>query len=271
MSSPALLYVHAHPDDEALFTAGTTAHYARRGVANVLVTCTLGQLGIDPQGRAGDHLDHDDPATAATRARELREVVDLLGFTRHVTLGYRDSGMAGWTAHDDPGAFVRADLEAAARVVAALIDEVSAAVVVTYDEYGFYGHPDHVMAHRVARRAVELSASAQRLVYPVMPSVALRAFVDQARAEGVGLPAWVTDAVPDTDLADVAWSLDVSDVAPLKQRAIATHASQVDNADLVSMSGELFSMLFGTEHYRLGWSRDAPSLACGDDLLGGLT
>jgi len=68
MTSPTLLCVHAHPDDESLFTAGITSHYAERGVRNVLVTCTMGQLGIDDHGRAGADPGHDAAVTRATRA-----------------------------------------------------------------------------------------------------------------------------------------------------------------------------------------------------------
>jgi LmbE family N-acetylglucosaminyl deacetylase len=264
------LCVHAHPDDESLFTAGTTSHYAARGARNVLVTCTLGQLGVDDQGRSGNDPHHDAAVTAATRAAELRRAGSLVGFDRQITLGHRDSGMRGWTTNDHPDAFVNVDVEASARVVADLIDQEDAAVVVTYDENGFYGHPDHVTAHRVTRRAVELSARAQRLFYPVVPRTVLHSFVTLARERGVFLPAWVEDAVADTDDDAVASTIDVTRFAELKQRAIATHASQTDNADLVTMDRELFGLLFGTEYYRLGWRRDTTSLACAEDLFGGL-
>lgn len=270
MTPFTLLCVHAHPDDESLFTAGATSHYAERGVRNVLVTCTLGQLGIDDQGRAGDDPGHDPATTRATRAAELARAGALVGFARQLTLGYRDSGMAGWAANADPDAFVNADVETTARVIADVIDQENAAVVVTYDENGFYGHPDHVMANVVTRRAVQLSTSAQRLFYPVVPRGVLGAFVTRALARGVALPAWVHDAVADIPDDAVACVMDVSRFSTLKQRAIATHASQTDNADLVSMDGELFAMIFGTEYYQLGWRRDDSSLACVEDFFGGL-
>ena len=270
MTSPTLLCVHAHPDDEALFTAGVTSHYSELGVRNVLVTCTLGQLGIDDQGRAGADPGHDALVTSATRAAELQRAGVLVGFARQLTLGYKDSGMAGWTTNDDPDAFINADVEATARVIADVIDSENATVVLTYDENGFYGHPDHVMANTVTRRAVQLSRRAQRLFYPVVPRGVLDAFVTRARARDVFLPAWVQHAVADIPDESVACEMDVSRFSGLKQRAIATHASQSDNADLVSMDSDLFSLLFGTEYYQLGWRRDASSLACAHDLFGGL-
>jgi LmbE family N-acetylglucosaminyl deacetylase len=271
MESPVLLCVHAHPDDEALFTAGITAHYAELGVRNVLVTCTLGQLGIDDQGRNGADPQHDSMITRATRAGELQRAAALVGYARHITLGFLDSGMRGWAANDDPDAFVNVDVEATARVIADLIDQEGATVVVTYDENGFYGHPDHVMANVVTRRAVQLSMSAQRLFYPVIPRGVLGSFVAQAREQGVFLPAWVEDAVADTPDEAVSSVMDVSRFAALKQTAIATHASQIDNADLVTMAPTLFALLFGTEYYQLGWRRDESSLACAEDLFGGLS
>ncbi len=259
MKSPTILCVHAHPDDEALFTAGASSYYADEGHRLVLVTCTYGQLGIDGAGRAGNIEGHDDLDTRANRAGELQRAGALCGFERQVSLGYRDSGMAGWASHAHPDAFVNVDVERAARQLAAIIDAEEAAVVITYDENGFYGHPDHVSAHRVTRRAVELSASAERLFYPVIPRRVLAEFVERARAAHLSMPAWVTDATLDTEDDDVAVALDVRHRASLKQRAIALHATQIDNADLVTMSADLFELLFGVEYYRLGWSRAAAS------------
>jgi len=270
MALGALLCVHAHPDDEALFTGGVLAHYARTGRRTVLVTCTLGQLGFDPLGREGADPEHDDESTAALRASELRRAAASLGVGRAVTLGYRDSGMSGWPTADHPDAFVNARVEEAARGLAALIDETRSSVVVTYDEHGFYGHPDHVMAHRVARRAVELSEGAQRLFYPVVPRRILDDFVARARRDGIYLPPWILEAVADTHDHDVAVTIDARDVASAKHRAIAAHASQLDTVDLVAMDEEAFSLLFGVEYYQLGWSRTGASLACGDDLFEGL-
>lgn len=269
MTPQTIVCVHAHPDDEALFTAGATSYCADQGHRLVLITCTYGQLGIDGAGRPGNAEGHDDLGTRATRAMELQRAGELCGFARQVSLGYLDSGMVGWSSYADPHAFVNVDVERAARQVAAVLDAEEATVVITYDENGFYGHPDHVTAHRVTRRAVELSTSAQRLFYPVIPRPVISEFVRRASEEGVFMPAWVSDATLDTDEDQVAVRLDVRDRASLKQRAIALHASQIDNADLVSMSSDLFELLFGVEYYRLGWSRGA--CTTNNDLLGGLS
>jgi LmbE family N-acetylglucosaminyl deacetylase len=266
---PTLVCVHAHPDDEALFTAGISSHYGALGYQVVLVTCTNGRLGLDQRGRPGSEKDHDIVTTVATRAGELQRAARHAGFTRLVNLGYDDSGMVGWPQNAEPNAFMNVDVEAAATTLAALFDEVNATVVVTYDENGFYGHPDHIMANRVTQRAVELSTKTQRLYYPVVPRGVLETFTRDAKEQGVYLPAWIIDATPDTPDELVACVMDVTAYATRKQEAIALHQSQIDNGDLVTMSVELFTLLFGTEYYQRAWSRLA---AEGDrtDLFGGL-
>jgi len=262
--------VHAHPDDEALFTAGASLHYAALGYHVVLVTCTNGQLGFDDQGRPGPDPAHDLTVTRALRAGELQRAANLAGFSRSVSLGYDDSGMIGWPQNADPEAFMNCDVDGTSRTLAALFDEVRATVVLTYDENGFYGHPDHIMANVVTRRALEMASTVERLYYPVVPQSVLASFVPQAQATGVFLPQWVLEA--NYGIADelVATSIDVTRFAEQKQACIAAHASQIDNADLVTMDPRLFSLLFGTEFYQRAWSRSAAS---GDatDLFGGLS
>jgi LmbE family N-acetylglucosaminyl deacetylase len=267
--APTLVCVHAHPDDEALFTAGITSHYGALGYRTVLITCTNGQLGMDSHARPGSDPLHDDEETSATRAAELQRAAIVAGFTRVITLGFDDSGMKGWPQNDFPDAFMNADVAAVARTIAAILDEEHASVVVTYDENGFYGHPDHIMANVVTRAAVELAASPQRLYYPVVPVGVLEAFVEGATAKGVFLPAWIVDAAHTVRDDMVASTMDVRAYARRKHQAIATHVSQVDNADLVTMDEELFTLLFGIEYYELAWSRDVTT---GDetDLFGGL-
>jgi len=268
-SSPTLVCVHAHPDDEALFTAGISAHYGARGYNVVLVTCTDGRLGFDAEGRPGSDLEHDSDGTVIARAAELQRAARLAGFTRSITLGYLDSGMLGWPQNRERRAFMNADVEHAARIVASIIDESNGSVVVTYDENGFYGHPDHVQANVVTRRALELSSAAQRLYYPVVPRGVLAEFKSGAETQGVTLPAWILDAVPDIADESVSTVMDVRDYAGQKQSAIAAHASQIDNLDLVTMDPQLFTLLFGTEYYQRAWWRHDSH---GDeaDLFGGL-
>lgn len=262
--------MHAHPDDEALFTAGTTMHYAALGYRVVLVTCTNGQLGIDDGHRAGSDAAHHTDLTRSVRAGELQRAAPLAGFDRVITLGYDDSGMMGWPQNDRPRAFWQVDVEAAAHTLAAICDEVNASVVLTYDENGFYGHPDHIMANRITRRAVELAASVERLYYPIVPQSILTKFVPDAQALEVFLPAWVLDAGIGVSDDLVATTMDVRDYAARKREAIATHASQIDNADFITLDEDLFLALFGTEYFQRGWSR-RPAVGDATDLFGGLS
>ncbi|MHB2028844.1 MAG: PIG-L family deacetylase, partial [Acidimicrobiales bacterium] len=268
-SLPALVCVHAHPDDETFFGAGATSLYAELGHRVVLVTCTRGQLGFDQHGRVGNDPAHDEEMTSAQRALELQRAAASLGFARVVTLGYDDSGMKGWSQNDRPNAFMRADVDAVARTLGSIFDEEHAAVVVTYDENGFYGHPDHIQANVVTRRALALSSSVERLYYSVLPRGVLTNSVRGANESGLSLPAWVLDASTSVDNELVATTLDVRDYLQRKRTAMALHASQIDNADLIAMGDELFAEFFGTEYYQRAWSRRETS---GDqaDLFGGL-
>ena len=158
-----LLFVHAHPDDETLTCGIAMAHHVARGDEVHVLTCTLGEEGeVIPAPLA--HLEgHPDDALGPHRLAELTEALRRIGATMHV-LGsgagrlsrFRDSGMAGSPAAARPDAFAAADVDAAGALVADLIRSVSPDVVVTYDEHGGYGHPDHIQTHRVTRRALQL-------------------------------------------------------------------------------------------------------------------
>ncbi|MGD0935266.1 MAG: N-acetyl-1-D-myo-inositol-2-amino-2-deoxy-alpha-D-glucopyranoside deacetylase [Streptosporangiaceae bacterium] len=162
MERRRMLFVHAHPDDESIGTGATMAKYAAEGAHVTLVTCTLGELGeIIPPGLAALAADRDDQL-GGYRIGELGAACRALGVGDHRFLGgpgrWRDSGMIGTPGNDDPRAFWQADVDEAARDLAAVIREVRPQVMVTYDDDGFYGHPDHIQAHRVSYRAYQLAA-----------------------------------------------------------------------------------------------------------------
>jgi LmbE family N-acetylglucosaminyl deacetylase len=270
MSSLAtMVCVHAHPDDEAFFGSGATAHYAALGHRVVLITCTSGQLGFDAQGLSGDQEGHDEFQTRATRAKELQRSAETLGFARVVTLGYDDSGMMGWPQNENPNAFMNANVDAVARTIASIFDEEDAKVIVTYDENGFYGHPDHIQANVVTRRAIELSTSVDRLYYSVVPEGIMTSLVEQAKVEGLSMPAWILDAGIHVSDDLVATTLDVGEYIRTKHDAMAAHATQIDNEDLVEMNDKLFSLLFSIEYYQRAWNR-RDTADDKTDLMGGL-
>src|ERR1700749_2364816 len=153
-----LLLVHAHPDDESIGTGATMAKYAAEGARVTLVTCTLGELGeITPPDRSPLLPDE----LGQHRIVELDRACRALGVEDPRFLGgegkYRDSGMMGLPDNDDPRCFWQASVEEAAADLVKVIDEVDPDAIVTYDANGFYGHPDHIQAHRVAWRGHELT------------------------------------------------------------------------------------------------------------------
>jgi N-acetyl-1-D-myo-inositol-2-amino-2-deoxy-alpha-D-glucopyranoside deacetylase len=162
-----LLFVHAHPDDETLTTGLTMAGYALRHHDVHVLTCTLGEEGeVIPPALA--HLSSGcDDTLGPWRREELRAAMSVLGVS-HSVLGedlqrgtasrYRDSGMAGTASAGHPDAFVRADLDEATALMADHIRALRPDVVVTYDEQGGYGHPDHIQTHRVTMSALSALA-----------------------------------------------------------------------------------------------------------------
>jgi N-acetyl-1-D-myo-inositol-2-amino-2-deoxy-alpha-D-glucopyranoside deacetylase len=159
-----LLLVHAHPDDESIETGATMARYAAAGVPVTLVTCTLGELGeVIPADLAYLAAGRGD-LLGKYRLGELEAACAALGVRDHRFLGgpgrWRDSGMMGLPSNDDPGCFWQADTGEAVAGLVAIIREVRPRVMVSYDDRGFYGHPDHIQAHRVAWRAFQLAGDA---------------------------------------------------------------------------------------------------------------
>src|SRR5512139_4002975 len=156
-----ILFVHAHPDDESIVTGATMAKYADEGALVTLVTCTLGEEGeVIPENLRYLASDKEN-RLGGYRARELAEACSALGVRDHRFLGgsgrWRDSGMMDAPTNDNPRCFWRADVDEAAAELVKIIREVRPHVMVTYDANGNYAHPDHVQAHRVARRAFELA------------------------------------------------------------------------------------------------------------------
>jgi LmbE family N-acetylglucosaminyl deacetylase len=254
---PSLLAVHAHPDDETITLGGTLARYAAEGVRTIVVTCTRGDLGEvrDPSLAGAD--------VGALRERELTAATQRLGVGRLVTLGYGDSGMAGWASNDRPEAFSRAPLDEAAARIVAVLEEERPEVMVAYDETGGYGHPDHVRAHEVAvaaYRAAPTEVRPARLYFVRFPLSASRAFVRGLREAGIEAPGSAiagADAgpevaeigVPDTL---VTTRIDIRAFVPQKRAALACHASQMPPSHfLMRMPPALAETLWHYEYFSL--------------------
>ncbi|HEY0719074.1 MAG TPA: N-acetyl-1-D-myo-inositol-2-amino-2-deoxy-alpha-D-glucopyranoside deacetylase [Streptosporangiaceae bacterium] len=287
MTSPAdrrLLLVHAHPDDESIGTGATMARYAAEGAQVTLVTCTLGELGeIIPPGLAhlaagaGDQL-------GGYRIGELAAACAVLGVCDHRFLGgagrWRDSGMIGTPENEDPRCFWRASLDEAALDLAAVIREVRPQVMVTYDDDGFYGHPDHIQAHRVAWRAFALAAdpavsvdgglapwAVAKFYASTTPRSALEAEMTELRAARArdlrtggdpGLPrhwrlpeseADLVYGVPDEQ---VSTEIDGTGHLDAKLAAMAAHATQITVAGrYFALSNGIAQLASGLEYYSL--------------------
>lgn len=148
-----IMAVHAHPDDEVVFTGGTLALHHDRGVRTVLVTATGGEEGEihDPD------LDAEEarPRLGKIRQGELQKAVDLLGIDHLEMLGYRDSGMVDTEANKNPDNFHNADPEEVTAKLVALVRKYRPQILITYDEFGAYGHPDHIACNKYTHAAYD--------------------------------------------------------------------------------------------------------------------
>jgi N-acetyl-1-D-myo-inositol-2-amino-2-deoxy-alpha-D-glucopyranoside deacetylase len=275
-----ILLVHAHPDDESINNGATMAKYVAEGVGVTLVTCTGGEMGeiLVPEM---EHMAADkDDTLAGQRKVELDNAMKELGVTDYRYLGgfqkYRDSGMQ-W--HEDghaipaddvhENAFWNADLTEAADHLVAVIREVRPQVMVTYDEFGNYGHPDHIQAHRVATYAAALAAvpsyrrdlgehhDIAKIYWCAMSESRMRAGLrllrdsgDTTTFEGMepdgALPPFVTS---DENLSAM---VDGTEYHDRKMAALAAHATQIlTDGPFFAFSNNVGNTAWGHEFYRI--------------------
>jgi LmbE family N-acetylglucosaminyl deacetylase len=239
-----LVSFHAHPDDEALLTAGTLARAAAEGHRVILVVATAGEAGLAGQPPGS--------ALATTRLAELRVSAAAIGCARVVELNYPDSGM-----HNEHKGFASLDLDEPARRLAAVLTEEAADALTSYDAHGGYGHPDHVQVHRVARRAAELAGTPVVLEATVDRTVLLR--VTWLLHKLKLAPA---DFAPDrlrqaySTRADITHRVDVRGYLDQKRASMRAHASQAGGgsdtrtlAYLLRLPRPLFRLAVGTEWF----------------------
>ena len=298
MTSPPaerILLVHAHPDDETIQNGATMAKYAAMGRQVTLVTCTAGEMGeiLVPEL---EHLAADkDDGLGDHRRGELADAMKELGITDHRFLGgygtYRDSGMKwhedGYAIPDDPPAdgkghdntFWHADLLEAADHLVPVVREVRPQVLVTYDEFGNYGHPDHIQAHRVATYAAALAAvpsykpdlgepwDIAKVYWCAMSESRFRTMLRRLRDEGD--TETFEGMNPDDDFgpwvtadAHLTARVDGTDLLDTKLAALARHRSQIEQDGVFFRGAENGQSLFGEEFYRLAKGERGP---VGDD------
>jgi LmbE family N-acetylglucosaminyl deacetylase len=249
-----LMAVHAHPDDEATSTGGVLARYAAEGVRTVLVTCTDGGCGDAPGGIKPGEPGHDPAAVAALRREELEASCAVLKISALELLDYADSGMMGWPQNDAPHSFWHTPVPEAAARLAELMRTYQPDVVVTYDENGFYGHPDHIQANRITMAAVELSGIPAKVYWTTVPRSAMAEF-RRVMVEEMGAD-WedpAEDAEPPFELGlpdeEITTWIDVTEYGPAKFQALQAHASQSENIFFLNMGVERFTQLMGRETF----------------------
>jgi LmbE family N-acetylglucosaminyl deacetylase len=244
-----LVTFHAHPDDEAIATAGVMAKAKADGHRVVLVVATKGELGEVDDGvlAAGEDL-------ASRRVDETNAAAKILGVDRVEFLGYHDSGMMGEATNDAQGCFWSADVDEAAARLAAVLDEEHADVLTVYDERGNYGHPDHIQVHRVGHRAAELAGTQQVFEATMNRDYIVRLMTENAN-ELDGMPDDVERPDPEEmDLgvpeAELTTAVDVRDYTDAKRAAMAAHASQIgDNSFFLQLPPNAFREAFGYEWF----------------------
>ena len=295
-----LLLVHAHPDDESIGTGATMAKYAAEGVGVTLVTCTGGERGeiLVPELT---HLAHDQEDKLAEHRRgELADAMRALGVADHRFLGgfgrYSDSGMV-W--HEDghavvgddvpENAFWTADLTEAATLLVEVIREMRPQVMITYDQFGHYGHPDHIQAHRVATYAASLAAvpsyrpdlgepwDVAKIYWTAMSLSAMRRQRDQMAEAGIENPFrdWDLSEAPRFMVEDeaIACEVDGSAYADAKVEAMRAHATQIEvDGPFFALSNHIGNAVWGKEIYRIAKGVPGPVDERGweTDLFAGL-
>ncbi|AUG79512.1 1D-myo-inositol 2-acetamido-2-deoxy-alpha-D-glucopyranoside deacetylase [Kitasatospora sp. MMS16-BH015] len=262
-----LLLVHAHPDDESINNGATMARYAAEGARVTLVTCTLGEGGeVIPPELAHLTADRDD-TLGPYRVGELTAAMRELGVTDHRFLGgrgrYRDSGMMGVAENKVPGCFWQADVDEAAGHLVEVVREVRPQVLVTYDERGGYGHPDHIQAHRVALRAWELAADPAfrpelgaswriaKVYYNRLPRPVVEEGLAAAKGVFPGVAA-LGDLPGVVEPEVITTVVDGAAYAGAKSAAMAAHATQIAvSGEVFALSNDLGQPLLATEYYQL--------------------
>ena len=265
MEQLTFLAVHAHPDDEASSSGGLYRLLADQGVRTVLVTCTNGECGDAPDGAKPDADHHDGDEVAKIRAKELDQAVEILGIDRLIRLGYRDSGMMGWPQNQDPDSFWATPVQDAAKRLASIIEEEHPQVIVTYNEIGFYGHPDHIQANRVTLAALAMLDYEPTLYYNAIPNSVMGRWRERweqeereqkaaNEAKGIVEPESPVSDEPEIDLGTpdelISAVIDVSSATDAKYDALAAHASQMAESFFLKMDRQQFKEVMGTEWFR---------------------
>lgn len=263
-----LVTFHAHPDDEAIATAGVMAKAASEGHRVVLVVATKGE-----HAGYGHELLQPGEQMSERRVEETRRAAEILGVARVEFLGYVDSGMMGTPENDADGSFWKADTDEAAKRLVTILDEEQADVLTVYDDHGNYGHPDHIQVHRVGVRASDVAGTP--LVYEsTINRDHIRRMIEQQIGDGnAELPGGLDpEDLPDPDddsfgspESIITTVVDVRDFVDRKRAAMVAHESQIAESHFfLKMPPDAFREGFGYEFFI---RRGAPPGAHDTDLF----
>jgi len=255
-----VLLVHAHPDDETINNGATMAMYAALGASVTLVTCTRGEEGEVLIPELSHLAANATDSLGQHRVTELAHAMKELGVADHRFLGegaklYRDSGMMGTDPNNRPDVFWQADLEEASALLVQIIDEVKPHVLITYDEFGGYGHPDHIQAHRVAMRAAEKSEwDIPKIYWNVMPVSVIQEGIDAMK--GIDSEFWGAEKAEDLPFAKddsfVHALVDGNAYVEKKMNAMKAHATQIAvDGPFFALSDNVGLQVWGNEYYTL--------------------
>ena len=275
MATKRLLGVFAHPDDEGLI-GGALLHYHMLGIETGLVCATRGEVG-----------EISDPVLATpanlgeVREQEMREAAEALNVHNLWFLGYRDSGMAGTPENNDPRSLIQASAAGVIGKLVAIIRQFQPQVMITFDETGGYGHPDHIAIYKYTTGAFHAAADAAQ--YPELGpahAVSKLYYSSFARRHIMMMADWLQaqnyeGVFKDFDinqmgLADdqISVLLDVEPWNETKARSWAKHRTQMNpNTPLARLPEDLQRKWRGTECYQLAASRVGPDVVGENDLF----
>ncbi|MEN9542758.1 MAG: hypothetical protein RJB54_802 [Actinomycetota bacterium] len=272
MENLRLLLVHAHPDDETINNGATMALYVERGVKVTLVTCTRGEEGEVLVPELAHLASNQEDKLGKHREGELADAMAVLGVKDFRFLGapqkiYRDSGMMDTEPNKRSDNFWNADLDEAAAHLVEIILEVKPQVMVTYDEIGGYGHPDHIQAHRVAMRAAELARTKgweiQKIYWNTIPKSVIEQGIEAMK--GTGNQFFGVDKAEDFPFAQpdelVTTVIDAEKYAERKMQAMKAHPTQISvDGPFFALSDNLGFKVWGQEFYRLVYGKKGSDL-----------
>lgn len=258
-----LLLVHAHPDDETINNGITMAKYAQEGAKVTLVTCTRGEEGEVLVEELANLASNRDDKLGEHREIELKNAMKLLGIEDYRFLGapdkkWRDSGMIGTPQNERSDVFWQANLEEVAQQLVKVILETKPQVLITYDEFGGYGHPDHIKANQVAMKAADLAATQgwkiSKIYWNTMPRSVIQNGIEKMKE--VGSSFFGAESADDLPFAKpdelVSTVIRGVEFVPQKLEAMKAHATQIAvDGPFFALSNNLGLSVWGDEYYTL--------------------